>query len=120
MLRQRRRIVVDVTTAVERDHLDSDVPLLRERAMRNDPAALVSCPTSFYDFSASHGVCGKARPAGNGPALAKGRNAATGPVRRALRELAVRTTAALRPFPICWILAADRALHWRAQRTLKS
>ena len=40
--------------------------------------------------------------------MAKGRNAATGPVRRALQELARRAAAALRPLPICsiWLRAA--------------
>ena len=54
--------------------------------------ALVSCPASSCDFSARHVVCGKARSAGNGGSIAKGRNAATGHVARALRERAERDT----------------------------
>ena len=38
----------------------------------------MSCHTSFYAFSVPHGVCGKARPAGNiDEYIAKGRNTAT-------------------------------------------
>ena len=74
-------------------------------------SVMASCHTSFYAFSVPHGVCGKARPAGNIQHIAKGRNTATGPVGHALRELAVHATAALWPLPICWILAADHALH---------
>ena len=74
-------------------------------------APLVSCHTSFYAFSVPHGACGKARPAGNIQHIAKGRNTATGAVGRALRELAVRATAALWPLPICVILVADHASH---------
>ena len=50
-------------------------------------------------------------PAGNGGPIAKGRNAATGRVGRALREFAMRATAALRSLPICPIFPADHALH---------
>ena len=50
-------------------------------------------------------------PAGNGGPIAKGRNAATGPVGRALREFAMRATAALWSLPICPIFPADHALH---------
>ena len=50
-------------------------------------------------------------PAGNGGPIAKGRNAATGSVRRALREFAMRATAALWSLPICPIFPADHALH---------
>ena len=50
-------------------------------------------------------------PAGNGGSIAKGRNAATGPVGHALREFAMRATAALWPLAIGLILPADHALH---------
>ena len=50
-------------------------------------------------------------PAGNIGHIAKGRNTATGPVGRALREIALHATAALWSLPICSIFPADHALH---------
>ena len=59
--------------------------------------SVVSCSA----VSASHGACA----AGNGGPIAKGRNTATGPVGRALREIAL---AALWSLPICPIFPADQ------------
>ena len=52
-----------------------------------------------------------ASPPGMVGSISKGRNAATGPVGRALREFAMHATAALWPLRICPIFPADHALH---------
>ena len=45
----------------------------------------MSCVTNALPFSVPHKVCGKARSAGNIEPIDKGRNTATGLVRRALK-----------------------------------
>ena len=72
----------------------------------------------FCRISDSHAVRGKARPAGNIGNIAKGRNAATGRVAIALRELARSATASLQSLAIFPILSADCASHWRSWRAL--
>ena len=52
-----------------------------------------------------------ASPQGMVGSIAKGRNAAAGPVGRALREIAMHATAALWPLRIYPIFPADHALH---------
>ncbi len=52
-----------------------------------------------------------ASPPGMVGSISKGRNTATGPVGRALREIAMHATAALWPLQICQIFTTDHALH---------
>ncbi len=61
---------------------------------------LVSYLGSSLTISVPHKAGGKARFAGNGPVLAKKRNAAPGLVRRALRERAGALTTVLCPLAI--------------------
>ena len=72
---------------------------------------LVSCHASSDASARPTGSVARRVPAGMVGSISKGRNAATGPVGRALREFAMHATAALWPLRICPIFPADHALH---------
>ena len=67
------------------------VPVIRDTCS----LGLVSCHASSVASARPTGSVARRVSAGNGGPIAKGRNAATGPVGRALREFAMRVTAAL-------------------------
>ena len=94
---------------------------------RRDSPSLVSCHTSSGASARPTGSRGRATqvwrwrvPAGNDGPIAKGRNATTGPVGRALREFAMRATAALWSLPICPIFHPGSAWLGRRRRRGRS
>ncbi len=70
----------------------------------------MSCPINKCGFSAQEKGCGKALKQAILCRIAKGRNAATTLLLRALREWAQSPAAAFQPLAICPIFPADCAL----------